>query len=58
MGPAGSEDGGPGFRQGDSTLSGLCNLWVEKIRRSSDYKKTVFQDDADEAMSFYRPPDG
>lgn len=53
-----SGQGGPEFRQGDSTLAGLCNLWIEKIRRSSDYKKTVFQDDADEAMSFYRPPDG
>ena len=45
----------PPYEPGDSTLSGLCNLWVEKIRRSKEYKKEVFQRDADEAMRFYRP---
>lgn len=44
--------------QGDATLGGLCSLWIEKIRKASEHKKKQFQDDADEAMSFYRPPDG
>lgn len=55
MGPTGANEGSPEFRRGDSTLAGLCNLWVEKIRRSREQKKKVFQDDADEAMRFYRP---
>lgn len=57
--PGGGSGGdAPEFRKGDHALSGLVNLWIEKIRRAKEYKKKVFQDDADEAMSFYRPPDG
>lgn len=48
----------PPFKEGDPILGGLVSLWAEKVRRAQEYKKKVFQDDADEAMSFYRPPDG
>ena len=46
------------YGPGDSTLAGLCQLWIEKIKKAREYKKKVFQDDADEGMRFYRPPDG
>lgn len=52
------DQGSQPLKEGDSALAGLCNLWIEKIRRAADYKKSVFQDDADEAMSFFKPPDG
>jgi len=53
--PHGMDMASPPFGKGDSTLAGLCQLWVDKIKRASEYKKKVFQDDADEAMKFYRP---
>ena len=33
-------------------------MWIEKIRKAEERKKKEFQDDADEAMKFYRPPEG
>ncbi len=44
--------------EGDHLLAGLCGMWVEKIRRAEERKKKEFQDDADEAMKFFKPPDG
>lgn len=41
-----------------SPLSGLCSLWIEKIRHAAEHKKKVFGNDADEAMRFYKPEDG
>jgi hypothetical protein len=46
---------GPKFPEGDNTLAGLVQLWIEKIKRAKDHKKEVFQRDADEAMRFYHP---
>ncbi len=43
---------------GDHLMAGLCSLWVEKIRKAKEHKKRAFQDDADEAMQFYRPDEG
>ncbi len=43
---------------GDDLLSGLCAMWIEKIRKAQERKKKEFQDDADEAMNFYKPPEG
>ncbi len=43
---------------GDSILGGLCALWIEKIGKARDWKKSQFQDDADECMGFYRPAEG
>ena len=51
----GGDQGSQPLKEGDSALAGLCNLWIEKIRRANDYKKSVFQDDADEAMMFLTP---
>jgi hypothetical protein len=45
----------PKYPEGEDTLRGLVELWIEKIRRAKDYKKDVFQRDADEAMRFYHP---
>ncbi len=42
----------------DKIMSGLCSIWLAKINKASEHKKKMFQDDADEAMMFYRPPEG
>lgn len=39
-----------------SPLSPIVANWLEKIRKGLDYKKKVFQDDADEAMQFLDGP--
>ncbi len=44
--------------EGDNLLNGLCAMWLEKLRVANDKKKKQFQDTADEAMSFYAPPEG
>ncbi len=48
----------PSSAPGDHLLQGLCALWLEKIRKAAEHKKKAFGDDADEAQSFFRPPDG
>ncbi len=46
------------YGESDHLLAGLCAMWIEKIRVATERKKKLFQDDADEALKFYRPPDG
>lgn len=40
----------------DSPFRPIVTGWIEKIRHGMDFKKKKFQDDADEAMSFFNGP--
>ena len=43
------------FRE-DPMLRTVCSHWITKLEQARRYKAKVFQDDADEAMSFYNGP--
>ncbi len=40
----------------DSPLAPICAAWLKKIRASAEVKKTLFGNDAEEAMKFFNGP--